>query len=99
MAIVAVDYGTKRIGVAVSESEIIASPHSVIENRDHEAVLSRLIAIAEQVGAESFLIGVPLRPRGGDSETRIRDFAEALRQRSCREVVLWNEGYSTTEAA
>ena len=99
MAIVAVDYGTKRIGIAVSESELIASPHSVIDNRGREAVLSDLLAIAEEYGAGTFLIGIPLRPGGGDSETRIRDFAEALRQKSCREVVLWNEGYSTTEAA
>lgn len=99
MAIVAVDYGTKRIGVAVSESEVIASPHSVIENRDRETVLSELVSIAEKYHAGTFLIGIPVRQTAGAVEMSIRDFAEALRQKSCRDVVLWDEGYSTAEAA
>ena len=57
MAIVAIDYGAKRIGVAVSESELIASPHSVLENRgDLGAVVEALVRIAQQYDAATFLV-------------------------------------------
>lgn len=82
----------------MSESEVLATPHSVLENRDREAVLSDLVALAEEIDAGTFVVGIPVRPSGEEPE-HIRQFAEALRQKSCREVILWDESYSTTEAA
>jgi len=97
MAVVGIDYGTRRIGVAVSESELIASPHSVIENR--EGIVETIVAIGQQFDASTFVLGIPSRSTPTEAQTRIRQFAETLRQRSCKEVVLWDESYSTTEAA
>lgn len=103
MAIVAVDYGTRRIGIAVSTSGVLATPHSVISNDgDLDAVVERIAAIGEQVGAESFLVGLPRRSRSGSDDPALepyRRLAERLGQRTRKEVVLWDEAYSTTEAA
>lgn len=99
MAIVGIDYGTRRVGIAVSESELIASPHSVLEYRDAKALIDRLVAIGREFEAGTFVLGIPSRSKPAEAEQRIREFAEALRQKSCKEVVLWNEAYSTTEAA
>jgi putative Holliday junction resolvase len=100
VAIVAVDYGTKRFGVAVSESELIASPHSVIENRGNlGVVIDELVAIAREYDAATFVVGIPVRNDRSEAEERVRGFVDALRQKSCKEVVLWDEAYSTTEAA
>ena len=43
--------------------------------------------------ANTFIVGIA---RG---EQRFRDFAERLRQRTCKEVVLWDEALTTVEAA
>jgi putative pre-16S rRNA nuclease len=100
VAIVAVDFGTKRFGVAVSQSELIASPHSVIENRGNLAVvIDELVAIAREYDAATFVVGIPIRKDRSEAEERVRGFVDALRQKSCKEVVLWDEAYSTTEAA
>lgn len=99
MPILGIDYGTRRVGVAVSESELIASPHTVLKYRDEEALVEQLVAIGKEFDADIFVVGIPSRAKPGQAEERIRKFADLLRQKSCKEVVLWNEAYSTTEAA
>ena len=59
MRVVAVDLGSTRIGVAVSDpSGVLASPYEVVarDARSHD----RLRAIVEEVGAELVLVGMPL---------------------------------------
>ncbi|MEY4361342.1 MAG: hypothetical protein RL391_648 [Actinomycetota bacterium] len=62
MRVVALDLGSKRIGVAVSDfGGSIASPHSVIrrstsQRQDHEAI--RRLVVEEE--AEAVVIGLPL---------------------------------------
>ena len=91
VAIIGIDFGARRIGIAVSDSGEIATPHSVLRNEGD--VIARLAALGEQLEAELFVVGIA---RG---EQRFRDFAERLRQKTCKEVVLWDEALSTTEAA
>ena len=90
-AIIGIDFGARRIGIATSDSGEIATPHSVLRNEGD--VLGKLAALGEQLGAEEFVVGIA---RG---EQRFRDFAERLRQRTCKEVVLWDEALTTVEAA
>lgn len=67
MRALGVDLGTRRIGVAVSDSGgRLALPRAVLErsgepSRDHAA----LAALAEEVGAEVVVVGLPLRLDGG----------------------------------
>ena len=59
MRVVAVDLGSTRIGVAVSDpSGVLASPYEVVprDERSHD----RLQAIVEEIGAELVLVGMPL---------------------------------------
>jgi putative Holliday junction resolvase len=103
MTIVAVDYGTRRIGIAVSTSGVLATPHSVLPNEsDPEAAAAQIAALGEELGAERFVVGLPRRARSGSDDPALepyRRLAEALRQRTRKEVLLWDEGYSTSEAA
>jgi len=94
--VIGIDYGAKRIGVAVSESGVLATPHSVIPN--DTAVLDRLDHLGREIEAETFVVGIARRndPRG---EKRFHDFAERLRQRTCKQVVLWDEALTTVEAS
>jgi putative Holliday junction resolvase len=97
MSIIAFDYGGRRIGVAVSESGFLAQPHSVIRNEGD--VLETLAAIASELQAETIVVGLPRRPHGNTGEQKFRDFAERLRQKTCRPVVLWDEAHSTVDAS
>lgn len=91
-----IDYGGRRIGVAVSESGVLASPHSVIEN--DERALDRLAGLADQFEAQTIVVGVARRARSRDGEEKFERFADQLRQKTCKPVVLWDESLSTVEA-
>jgi putative Holliday junction resolvase len=97
MAIMAIDYGARRIGIAVSDSGSIATPHSVVRNEGD--VVATLAALARDLDAETIVLGIPRRAAPGASEEKFRDLAERLRQKTCKAVVLWDEALSTVEAA
>ena len=96
MPFIGVDYGGRRIGVAISESGVLASPHSVIAN-DRET-LTKLETLAREIGAETFVVGIARRTHSQAGEGKFRDFAEGLRQKTCKSVQLWDETLSTVEA-
>lgn len=92
-----IDYGGRRVGIAVSDSGLLASPHSVIRNDGK--LLVRLARLAEDVEADTIVVGVARRSRSKDGEEKFRRFADQLRQKTCKSVVLWDESHSTVEAA
>jgi putative holliday junction resolvase len=94
--ILAIDLGARRIGIAVSDSGVVATPHSVMRNEGD--VVAKLATLATELGAESFVVGIPRRAHASQAEQKFRDFAAALRQRTCKPVVLWDESLSTVEA-
>ena len=91
-----IDLGARRIGVAISDSGVLATPHSVLRNEGD--ILAKLESLARELEAETFVVGIPRRARTDAGERKFHDFAEALRQRTCKEVVLWDEALSTVEA-
>lgn len=101
----AIDYGTRRIGIAVSDSGAIATPHSVLRNEGD--VVETLAALARQLDAQTIVLGIPRRAapalsgaeRSSAGEEKFRDLAERLRQKTCKAVVLWDETLTTVEAA
>ena len=93
----AIDYGDRRIGVAVSESGVLASPHSVVPNAGD--VIGKLAALASEIGAETIVVGIPRRQFKDAKQQVFRDFADRLRQKTCNDVVLWDEELTTADAA
>jgi putative Holliday junction resolvase len=81
----------------VSHSDVIATPHSVVRNEGD--VIAKLARIAEELEAETIVVGIAKRARSNAGEQKFRDFAERLRQRTCKPVVLRDETLSTVEAA
>lgn len=92
----AIDYGAKRIGIATSDSGIMATPHSVVRNEGD--VVTKLANLARELGAETIVVGIPRRAHSGPAEKKFRDLADALRQKTCKDVVLWDEALTTIEA-
>ena len=93
----AIDYGTRRIGVAVSDSGVLATPHSVVPN--HGDVIETLADLARELDASIIVVGIPRRQFPDPREQSFHDFAERLRQKTCKEVVLWDEALTTASAA
>ena len=97
MSILAIDLGSRRVGIALSDSGVMATPHSVMRNEGD--VVGKLANLAAEVEAELFVVGTPRRTHASAGDRKYVDFAEALRQRTCKPVVLWDEGLSTVEAS
>jgi putative Holliday junction resolvase len=97
VSIIGIDFGARRIGVAVSESGIVATPHSVIRN-EGDAV-EKVARVGSELEADLYVVGIARRAKSAAGEERFRDFADALRQKTCKAVVLWDETLTTVEAS
>lgn len=104
MRIIGLDYGTKTVGVALSdESQIIASPHITIE-RKHPTKLRQTYAAIEEIIREYevglIVLGLPKNMNNTEGE-RVEDtkaFGENLERRSGIEVVYVDERLTTAQA-
>jgi len=97
MSIVGIDFGARRVGVAVSDSGIVATPHSVLRNEGD--VVEKVARLGGELDADLYVVGIARRANSGAGEERFRNFADALRQRTCKVVVLWDEALTTVEAS
>ena len=97
MSIIGIDFGARRVGVAVSDSGIVATPHSVIRNEGD--VVEKIARVGGELDAELYVVGIARRAKSSTGEERFRNFADALRQRTCKSVVLWDEALTTVEAS
>jgi putative holliday junction resolvase len=94
----ALDYGSARTGVAVSDpTGIIARPLCVIERAATEAGLDELQRLVEDEAAEQVVVGHPLTLRGerGDQAHETEQFAKKLRELLEVPVVLFDERFTT----
>jgi putative Holliday junction resolvase len=101
MRILAVDPGSKRIGLAISDTTgTIANPLTVLK---HVARLLNAAAVAEQAianGAGLIVVGQSLDDDGHPTfeGRRAGRFAEALKSQTDLPVVFWDESFTTQEA-
>lgn len=101
MRILAVDFGEKRTGLAISDQTgTIANPLMVIPHisRLIDAAQVAQLAIAYEVGL--IVIGQSLDENGQPTYEgrRVARFATALRMQTETPVVLWDESFSTQDA-
>lgn len=81
MKVLALDFGSARTGVAVSDpTGTLARPMGVIERAGTQAGLERLVELIANEGAERVVVGVPLTLRGerGEQALETERFVEAL---------------------
>ena len=101
MKVMALDFGSARTGVAVSDpTGIIARPLCVVERAASEDGLARLEQLVEDEQPEEIIVGHPLTLRGarGDQARATEKFAEALRERVTIPVLLFDERFTTALA-
>ncbi|HKG43131.1 MAG TPA: Holliday junction resolvase RuvX [Gaiellaceae bacterium] len=98
MKVLALDYGSARTGVAVSDATgTIARPLGVVERAASEAGLERLAQIVREEGAARVVVGLPLTLRGehGAQARETNVFVEALRARLEVPVESYDERFTT----
>ena len=101
MKILAIDFGTKRLGLAISDpSEKIALALPLYEWQDDGNDAAWLAGIAEETGAEEIVVGLPINMNDtlGPSAERVLAFVEELQQFATVPIVTWDERLSTEEA-
>jgi putative holliday junction resolvase len=100
--VLGVDWGERRIGLAVSDERgVIANPAGFIIRRPGKRPpIAKLIEKAKELGAASFVVGLPLDGNGDDTPraAEVRRVAEELSKRTGMTVELVDERYTTAAA-
>jgi putative Holliday junction resolvase len=99
--VLALDYGSARTGVAVSdETGTIARPLGVVKQAGTKAGLERIAALVREQGPERVIVGLPLTLRGGrgPQAKETERFVEALRPLLDVPVETFDERFTTALA-
>ena len=98
----AIDWGERRIGLAVSDpSGTIASPAGIVERRaGKRPPIAELVRRAESLEARAIVMGLPLDGEGDDTPraTECRRVASELTRRTRLPVALVDERFTTATA-
>ncbi len=101
MRILALDHGTKRIGVALSdELKMIAQPLEFIEAEPFADFLVRLKELIRTKEVELILVGMPRNMDGsyGEAAAKVREFVAVLKETITVPLRLWDERLTSTQA-
>ena len=101
MRILALDHGTKRIGVAVSdELKMIAQPLEFVPAEPFADFLTRLKDLLREKEVELILIGMPRNMDGsyGPAALKVQEFMAALRGAITVPIKAWDERLTSVQA-
>ena len=96
-----IDYGHKRVGVAISDPlGIVARPLVVVRSAPKKEAFERLAALVEAHNVSKIIVGLPTDSEGGlgpQARTVVR-WGRLLAEVVSAPIVLWDESYSTQDA-
>ena len=104
MRIMGLDYGSKTVGVAISDPLGITAQGIEIIRREKESklrqTLARIDALIKEYEVESIVLGFPKNMNNtiGDRAEKSLEFKEMLEKRTGLSVVMWDERLTTVEA-
>ena len=104
MRIMGLDYGSKTVGVAVSDALGLTAQGIEIVRRKSEnklrQTLARIEEIAKEYGVEKIVLGFPKHMNNdiGERAEKSLEFKEMLERRTGQPVVMWDERLTTVEA-
>jgi len=99
--ILAVDWGERRIGLAVSDDlGILATGLPTLEIRGEAEAVARVADTIRTVEADSVVVGLPLTLKGerGEAARAVERFADALRRETPVDVSLFDERLTSAMA-
>ena len=99
--ILGLDYGRRRIGVAVSDAlGLTAQPVGTWSNLEWENMVEKIRTWIQDKGVESVIVGLPLNLHGekGHLAREVERFVNKLKQHISIPVILWDERYTSVQA-
>lgn len=102
MRIMGIDYGDRRIGIAVSDLlGITAQGVATVQNRGKEKVKPELEKLLKEYNPEKIVLGLPKNMDGtlGFRAEATYEFAEILKELTDCEIIFWDERLTTVSAA
>jgi len=96
--VLALDYGSARTGVAVSDpTGTLARPLEVVENASAPAGLNHLVELVEREEVEQIFVGLPVTLRGerGTQAEETEAFVSALRAVTAVPIESFDERFTT----
>jgi putative holliday junction resolvase len=97
--IMGIDYGTRRIGISLSDPlQIIAQPFDTILN--DKFCIKRICDILEKEAVDLVIVGMPLNLKGEKAQKaqEVEEFIELLKGQTSADIVSWDERFTTTMA-
>ena len=101
MRILALDHGSKRVGVAVSdELKMIAQPLEYIPPEPFANFLERLKVLLREKEVGLILVGLPRNMDGsyGPAVQKVREFVGALKEAVTTPIQTWDERLTSAQA-
>ena len=96
-----VDFGDSRTGIAMCDkSEFLASPLTVIFEKNFDKCLEKTAELAKSENAELIVVGYPKNMNNtvGERAEKCALFGEKLKEMTGIEVVMWDERCTTVSA-
>lgn len=101
MIYVGLDFGEKRIGIAISdELGRFAEAHDRVQYRSEADLWQKLIPLVLELNPKEIVVGLPIRTTGElkiEAE-RAAKFAQKLKEKVACPVITWDERFTTKEA-
>ena len=99
--ILAIDYGERRVGLAMSDPDrIIASGFKTLRVDNDQQALEELIKIIHDYDVRLIVVGLPYKSDGSLSAKgyKIKSFCETLQSKTGIPVTDWDESFSSLSA-
>jgi putative Holliday junction resolvase len=102
MRLMALDIGERRVGIATSDSGILATPYGVLYRKSKKEDFARLQHLVTEFRIDRLIIGLPYslnnHQKIGPQARRIMRYAEALSKTIAIPFDYFDESYSTIDA-
>ncbi len=101
MRMLSVDYGDKRIGIAVcDELEMLATPLTTLKSTSMRNNIDAVAALAKKENAQKIVVGLPLNMDGteGERASKSRSFGKVLERVSGVPVAYFDERLTSMQA-
>ena len=98
MKVLALDFGSARTGVAVSDpTGTVARPVGIVDDAASERGIARVVELAREEGVELIVVGLPITLRGehGTQAQETERFVESLRAATDLPVQSFDERFTT----
>jgi putative Holliday junction resolvase len=102
MRILAIDYGSQRIGLALSDpTGTLARPLPFVPAKGDAKLAREIIELAKTHEVHLFILGLPRNMDGtsGEAAAKVQAFAEIFRQATTTPLKLIDERLSTVQAS